>query len=161
MTLALRGPCGTPVRTLVDAARTTGAHTETWDGTDDSGTVVPDGLYAYTIDALDASATTPRSRQGDVLVDTRPPVSLTVSPARAPCSSGRPLVLQPRPSARTPHPRRGSCYCPALRPRPRQRLCLPGPAGRRHLDGRPRQHHRLNGTYPVTARWSYTDTRGD
>ncbi|MFQ6096868.1 MAG: FlgD immunoglobulin-like domain containing protein [Armatimonadota bacterium] len=52
VTIRLTDPWGTVVRTLVDgAARSSGQHSEVWDGKDDSGEIVDDDIYLYTIEA--------------------------------------------------------------------------------------------------------------
>ncbi len=51
----------------------------TWDGTDDRGNPVPDGTYAYILEAEDRAGNTGRSNVVMVEVDTRPtPVEMTV-----------------------------------------------------------------------------------
>jgi flagellar hook assembly protein FlgD len=68
------------VRTLVNNALRgsdpKGQYTETWDGKDDAGKVLPDGAYTYTITATNvasaAAAVTVRV-PGSVVVDTTPP----------------------------------------------------------------------------------------
>ncbi|MCL4368164.1 MAG: gliding motility-associated C-terminal domain-containing protein, partial [Actinobacteria bacterium] len=80
VTIRIYDAANTLVRTLLDAQpRSPGTHSETWDGKNDASTVVPDGLYTYTIDATDGVSASPQ-RTTDVLVDTRQPVTLT-SPA--------------------------------------------------------------------------------
>ena len=113
VTIELRGPSGTLVRTLVDAARTIGSHSETWDGTDDAGQVVPDGLYAYTIDALDGAGNHAAQQQGDILVDTRSPVSLTVPAPGALVTGDVHFVLTPTRGTRTAAPPTATSRSPA------------------------------------------------
>ncbi len=50
---------GREVRTLLDASRTTGMHTLTWDGIDHAGFKVPSGIYLYRLEAAGASRTLP------------------------------------------------------------------------------------------------------
>ncbi|MEM1182906.1 MAG: FlgD immunoglobulin-like domain containing protein, partial [Acidobacteriota bacterium] len=72
-TLRIEGP-GVAV-TLIDEARTRGAHVVSWDGTDGAGSIVPDGTYSLVI-----NATTPvdggvldQTERVDVVVDQTPP----------------------------------------------------------------------------------------
>jgi flagellar hook assembly protein FlgD len=68
VSIVVRGPSGAVVRTLLNGvSRQAGGNATTWDGKDDQGGVVPDGLYSYTIQANDgAQAAVPSS--SDILV---------------------------------------------------------------------------------------------
>ncbi len=53
-----------------------------WDGKDDAGQVVPDGVYAYHIQATDQAGNTTSGSIQNIIVNTVPtPVQLTISPA--------------------------------------------------------------------------------
>jgi flagellar hook assembly protein FlgD len=49
--------CGQKVRTLVDAAIQAGNYSVIWDGTDDSGNVLPGGIYLYRMKSENATMT--------------------------------------------------------------------------------------------------------
>ncbi len=52
-----------------------------WNGTDDSGRLVPDGSYTYTLETVDAAGNSGSSAPVVVTVDTRPtPVTLSANP---------------------------------------------------------------------------------
>src|SRR5262249_23231803 len=57
VTLNIYDPDGGLVRTLVSANRPAGMQTETWDGKDLDGRVVPNESYSFTIDAQDRTGT--------------------------------------------------------------------------------------------------------
>jgi flagellar hook assembly protein FlgD len=53
-----------------------------WDGTNDSGEIVPDGVYGYRITATDKALNTESAELGNIIVSTiQPQVSLTISDA--------------------------------------------------------------------------------
>jgi flagellar hook assembly protein FlgD len=53
-----------------------------WDGTNDSGEIVPDGVYSYRISATDKALNTESAELGNIIVSTiQPQVSLTISDA--------------------------------------------------------------------------------
>jgi flagellar hook assembly protein FlgD len=57
-TLTIRSEAtGSTVRTLVNAVRTAGSYQDTWNGTNDSGQLVPDGAYRYFV-TVSANGTT-------------------------------------------------------------------------------------------------------
>jgi flagellar hook assembly protein FlgD len=57
-TLTIRSDAtGATVRTLVNAARTAGSYQDVWNGTNDSGQLVPDGTYRYFV-TVSANGTT-------------------------------------------------------------------------------------------------------
>ncbi|WP_455383603.1 FlgD immunoglobulin-like domain containing protein [Salinispira pacifica] len=52
-----------------------------WNGTDDSGSRVPDGTYTYTLETVDAAGNSGSSQPVTVTIDTRPtPLSLSANP---------------------------------------------------------------------------------
>ena len=55
VTIEVYNSSGTLVRTISDGAQTAGSHTVTWDGKNDSGNTVDDGLYTYNITATNSS----------------------------------------------------------------------------------------------------------
>ncbi len=57
--LTLYDLLGRTVRTVLDAPRSQGAHTLTWDGHDDAGRPLPGGIYFYRLEAAGASRTLP------------------------------------------------------------------------------------------------------
>ncbi|GAH06422.1 unnamed protein product, partial [marine sediment metagenome] len=68
------------VKTLLDGELlAVGGNSITWDGTDGSSALVSDGLYSYTIDAVDDLGNAAVQQVGDVLLDTRKPLDL-ISP---------------------------------------------------------------------------------
>ena len=69
----------------------TALETFTWDGLDDDGVVVPDGVYTYVVSATDRALNTSTERVSNIIVDTRPtPVSLTVDVSHfSPNKNGR------------------------------------------------------------------------
>jgi len=72
-----------PVKTISKGVVTAGSQSVTWDGTDDSGKVVSDGSYTYTIEASSPTVPTFISRsQGTVTVESGPPAitDLSVNP---------------------------------------------------------------------------------
>lgn len=69
----VRGP-GT-VRTLIsESSHEGGAGSVTWDGKDDAGVVVPDGVYAVKVAGVDACGNTVERTVSGITVDTTPPV---------------------------------------------------------------------------------------
>nr|NIT61798.1 T9SS type A sorting domain-containing protein [Fodinibius sp.]NIV16402.1 T9SS type A sorting domain-containing protein [Fodinibius sp.]NIY30378.1 T9SS type A sorting domain-containing protein [Fodinibius sp.] len=48
---------GQKIKTLVDEVKAAGAHSVTWDGTDERGQPVPSGVYFYRFDAGVVSGT--------------------------------------------------------------------------------------------------------
>ncbi len=46
-TMTVRNAAGVAVRTLVNEARAAGTYTDTWNGRDDGGAILPDGPYSY------------------------------------------------------------------------------------------------------------------
>lgn len=51
----------------------------TWDGKDDSGVVVPDGVYAYTLEAADRAGNALTRRVDNVVINTQqPPISMAI-----------------------------------------------------------------------------------
>src|SRR5207249_460354 len=84
VTVKIYDASNTLVRTLVNAAsRSAGANSETWDGKNDSNTVVADGTYTFKIDASDASANdSPQSGTATL----SPPAALTTSASPNPFS---------------------------------------------------------------------------
>jgi len=56
-TLLLKNQAGQVVRTLVNAARNAGTFTDTWDGRNDSGALVPDGAYFVVANVDDGTHT--------------------------------------------------------------------------------------------------------
>lgn len=92
----LSGPCqlslrildttGTAVRTLFDASTTASSKSVTWNGKDDSGTIVPDGLYTYKIDTTNTSGGA-LSAVGTITVDKTAPSLTGVSSAPNPLTS--------------------------------------------------------------------------
>ncbi len=72
-----------PVKTISIGVVTAGSRSVTWNGLDDSGKVVSDGSYTYTIEASSPTVPTFISRsQGTITVESGPPTltGLTVSP---------------------------------------------------------------------------------
>lgn len=63
----------------------------TWDGRDDDGVVVPDGVYTYQVSATDRALNTSTERVSNIIVDTRPtPVGLAVDVSHfSPNNNGR------------------------------------------------------------------------
>ncbi|MBU0568975.1 T9SS type A sorting domain-containing protein [bacterium] len=53
------------VKTLVAAPRGKGSHTESWDGTNDIGQIVTDGIYVFTVMALDTHGNRATDRYGN------------------------------------------------------------------------------------------------
>jgi flagellar hook assembly protein FlgD len=53
----------------------------TWDGTDDNGTVVPDGVYSYYLSAADDNANSSTTAKLQVTVDNTPPVVTVQEPS--------------------------------------------------------------------------------
>jgi len=72
-----------PMKTISRGVVTAGSQSVTWDGTDDSGKVVSDGSYTYTIEASSPTVPTFISRsQGTITVESGPPAitDLSVNP---------------------------------------------------------------------------------
>ena len=69
-------------RTLINALpRSQGPNSQIWDGKDNSDVIVPDGTYAYKIDAIDEAGNSAIQQSGTVVVDCLPVVSsLSASP---------------------------------------------------------------------------------
>jgi len=57
VSIVVRDVAGRAVRTLVDAAQSTGQHRLTWDGKDDGGRTLPSGSYFCTMNSGDFTAT--------------------------------------------------------------------------------------------------------
>ncbi|MFA5859458.1 MAG: LamG-like jellyroll fold domain-containing protein [Elusimicrobiota bacterium] len=67
------------IRTLADnVKRELGTNTELWDGKDNSGAVVPTGIYTYIITAVDKSGNVSQPQTGIIKIDLTPPVSVAV-----------------------------------------------------------------------------------
>src|SRR3990172_2639650 len=79
-----------------DELRSIGANQVVWDGKDDAGTPVPDGLYSYTIDAVDEAGNSAVPQSGDVLVASRKPLELT-SPASGSTLAGTVRLVATQP----------------------------------------------------------------
>ncbi len=78
-TATLTGPGGEVVRTVVWEGR---VENFVWDGTDAQGSVLPDGVYTYTLTAEDEAENVARPIVTRVRIDTRPtPVRITASDA--------------------------------------------------------------------------------
>ena len=78
VTLGVYDKTDTLVRTLLeDDPQATGARQVVWNGKNDAAAAVPDGLYTYKIDAVDALGNAAVQQTSDVLVDTRNPLELT------------------------------------------------------------------------------------
>jgi outer membrane protein OmpA-like peptidoglycan-associated protein/flagellar hook assembly protein FlgD len=59
-----------------------GPETLTWDGTDDGGQIVPDGIYSYRISATDRAQNSANAMMGNIIVSTiQPQVGVTISDA--------------------------------------------------------------------------------
>jgi PKD repeat protein/flagellar hook assembly protein FlgD len=152
------------VRTLVDnQARAEGNRSEVWDGKDDSASIVPDGLYTYTIDAVDSVGNAAVQQTGDVLVDTRKPLDLT-SPAPGSVLAGTVTLVAAQPDDYT---MRTGSY------RPYFYWATPGsPLQSGNTIGDPSQQADgtwtfdwdtttvVNGTYELRTRAHYYDSRG-
>jgi flagellar hook assembly protein FlgD/PKD repeat protein/lysophospholipase L1-like esterase len=78
-TVTIADADGRPVRTVeTDVPRSAGGyHYFTWDGGDDDGTVVTDGIYSYRITATPDDGSDPASVTGRIGVDTRVPAHVT------------------------------------------------------------------------------------
>ena len=51
----------------------------TWDGKDDSGAVVPDGVYSYTLESMDRAENSAARRLDNIVVNTQqPPISVAI-----------------------------------------------------------------------------------
>jgi len=61
--LSLYNMRGQKIRTLVSQAQVEGSHTVTWDGRDESASIVPSGVYLYRLQVEDDSKTTLLSRK--------------------------------------------------------------------------------------------------
>ncbi|MEA2639506.1 MAG: hypothetical protein QOF51_900 [Chloroflexota bacterium] len=86
------------VRTLLSSVnRTTGPRLENWDGKNDASVVISDGLYSYTIDAVDSLGNHAVQQGGTVLVDTRKPLNLT-SPSPGTTLSGTVSLVLTQPA---------------------------------------------------------------
>ncbi|MEA2569305.1 MAG: hypothetical protein QOI24_1306 [Acidobacteriota bacterium] len=68
-TLVITTLSGTVVRTLVNAQRVSGTYSDSWNGTNDQGVLVPDGSYKYTATATDAIGTVTWD-QGNIAIGT-------------------------------------------------------------------------------------------
>ncbi|QWA09084.1 flagellar hook assembly protein FlgD [Sodalis ligni] len=53
-TVTIKDSSGTVVRTVQLGAESAGVHSFTWDGTDDSGTAVPEGTYSFSVASTDS-----------------------------------------------------------------------------------------------------------
>jgi flagellar hook assembly protein FlgD len=72
VTVRVRDQAGGLIRRLEsDVARTEGGQSFSWDGRDEDGARVPDGIYRYTVDAVGAIGE-PVSASGRIGVDTQP-----------------------------------------------------------------------------------------
>ena len=73
----LVGPTGDEIRSIVWEGR---VESFTWDGTDRDGTVLPDGVYTYTLSAEDDALNISRPIAVPIRIDTRPtPVRITAT----------------------------------------------------------------------------------
>ncbi|GAH11114.1 unnamed protein product, partial [marine sediment metagenome] len=80
VTLKIFNESSVLVKTLLDGELlAAGGNSVIWDGTDGTSAIVPDGLYSYTIDAVDDLGNAAVQQVGDVLLDTRKPLDL-ISP---------------------------------------------------------------------------------
>lgn len=78
-TVTVKNSSGTSVRTITGSGT---ALNQAWDGTNDSGGTVPDGLYAYRIDAASSETTVQAlPKTGSVVVDTTGPAAQITTPA--------------------------------------------------------------------------------
>jgi hypothetical protein len=69
-----------PVRTIEEGSSYLGGtENRSWDGRDDSATVLPDGLYAVAVSARDSCGNV-NTRWGAVEVDNTPPVAIISYP---------------------------------------------------------------------------------
>jgi hypothetical protein len=84
VTVTVKNAAATVVRTLVTAApRAAGASSETWDGRNGSGAVVPDGTYSATVTATNASGTSSPATASVVVDTTAPAAPVVKSPTKA------------------------------------------------------------------------------
>ncbi len=98
VTITVANPAGSTVRTLaVDVSEPSGcasADAITWNGLDDAGNVVPDGVYTVSITAVDSTGAT-GSITTQVGVDTRTPGVLTAPASGASLSGSVGWVFTP------------------------------------------------------------------
>lgn len=89
---------GTPVRTFT--WKDSEPETLVWDGKDDNGVIVPDGIYYYVISAVDKAGNKVSARLDNIIVNTeKPSVNLTIDYNYfAPGTTGSKNVLPVRPS---------------------------------------------------------------
>jgi flagellar hook assembly protein FlgD len=166
VTLRILDAGGTVIRTLLDRAqRSSGLQSGVWDGKHHDGTVVPDGLYTYSIDAEDAQGNRAVTRTGTVLVDRRPPFTLT-SPTVGSTVSGTITVVATQPAEFTDYS--PCCDWPLVV------LRVPGQSPSspeirvgtlvRQSDGTWRLNwdstQAVNGIYQIGVAVSYRDSRG-
>lgn len=73
---------------ILDASSTVGRHVRwpwsspesfIWDGTDDEGILLPDGVYSYRISATDRAGNSSEARISNIIINTEPtPISLSI-----------------------------------------------------------------------------------
>ena len=165
VTLKIYDSTNNLVRILLNSVSTqSGANSAVWDGKNDGGTVGPDGIYTYKIDAVDANNNPAQQKTGTLTVDNHP-LSI-VSPAIGTVLNNT-VTVKAQPSAYaqfSPNP--GSVYF---------FWRLPGEAGGwvwskyiglgvKQSDGTWQANWdttaRPNGAYEVTAMVAYTDLNG-
>jgi flagellar hook assembly protein FlgD/lysophospholipase L1-like esterase len=96
-TITIANAGGQTVRTIEDGAeRPQGGQYFTWDGHDDSGATVPDGVYTYKITAEGSGGSTD-SAEGKIGVDTRVPAHLA-APAEGASLTG-PFTVEVAPTS--------------------------------------------------------------
>ena len=80
VTIRIRDETGGLVRRVeTDTPRSEGGQSFSWDGRDEDGARVPDGVYRYTVDAVGVVGA-PVSASGRIGVDTQPVAALTGAP---------------------------------------------------------------------------------
>jgi flagellar hook assembly protein FlgD len=96
VTVSIADSNGTTIRAIeTNRQRTAGSQNFRWDGLNDGGTVVPDGVYTYTITATDINGATANAT-GHIGVDTRPAGVLTMPQANDTLSGIARYVYTPR-----------------------------------------------------------------
>ncbi|HEX3029479.1 MAG TPA: FlgD immunoglobulin-like domain containing protein, partial [Clostridia bacterium] len=61
------------IKTITISSGVSGSNTAYWDGKNDKGVIVGDGVYTYTIDAADSSGNKAPQAKGTITVDGTPP----------------------------------------------------------------------------------------